>query len=80
MGKAKITKKFAAVKRLMNPKDPRIKKNKVKLDMQVEKDKKNKNKNKIEIKEMFLLDLIEKKILHTYFLNTIQHLDPLIEF
>lgn len=28
MGKQKVTKKFAAVKRLINPSDPRIKKNK----------------------------------------------------
>lgn len=32
MGKQKITKKFAAVKRLMNPQDPRIKKNKEKQE------------------------------------------------
>lgn len=30
MGKQKIAKKFAAVKRLLNPSDPRIKKNKEK--------------------------------------------------
>ncbi len=80
MGKSKVTKKFAAVKRLMNPKDPRIKKNKDKLEIHGKKDKKIQNKNQLDIKEMFFLNLLEKKTLRTYFSNTTRHWGLLIEF
>jgi hypothetical protein len=45
MGKQKVTKKFAAVKRLINPSDPRIKKNKEKEEKKKKEIKKNVNPN-----------------------------------
>ncbi len=55
MGKTRRTKKFAATKRLLNPKDSRIKKNQEKFkekEQQIVKSLKNKVNEDLEIKEM----------------------------
>lgn len=57
MGKTRKTKKFAAKKRLINPKDGRIKKNQDKLkenEQKIQKAKTNKVNEDLEIKELYI--------------------------
>ncbi len=56
MGKTRRTKKFAEKKRLINPKDSRIKKNQEKFkekEKKIEKSLKNKVNDDLEIKELY---------------------------
>jgi U3 small nucleolar RNA-associated protein 24 len=65
MGKTRRTKKFAAKKRLINPKDSRIKKNAEKIQEKEKKEKdltKNKVNEGLQVKELYNIKLnpIEK--------------------